>query len=213
MYHDTIHINFKYNQINDIAFDYSFLISKHNQDKFSPIVYGELLQKFEEIGFNLKYLKFYDIYDNDTMVYCTYNYQPNFNVFFSAYRKLMQNKNFNISFEYGIIIGGKFYPNNMNYFASIHFISENKWGRAKSLLDLGTDTESIIQGKKHYKVGEFYQLVDKEGNIIHKELASVENDFEQHFFENYNVKVAMRKYKLNRLKFKFDDQETFLKSH
>ena len=206
MYHDVIHINFRYNQNNrDIAFDYSFLISKNIQVKFSPIAYGELLQKFEEIGFNLKYLKFYDIYDNDTIVYCTYNYQINFNIFFSAYKKLMQNKNFNISFEYGIIIGGKFYPNNMNYFASIHFISENKWGRAKSLLDLGADTESIIQGKKHYKVGEFYQLVDKEGNIIHKELASVENNFEQHFFENYDVKVAMRKYKLNRLKFKFDE--------
>ena len=203
MYHDTIHINFKY--WGDLNFDYSFLISKHNQDKFAPISYGELLQKFEDIGFNLKYLKFYDIYDKDTTVYCTYNYQTNFNIFFSAYKKLMQNKNFNVSFEYGIIIGGKFYPNNMNYFASIHFIAENKRGRAKSLIDLGADIEIIIQDKKHYKIAEFYQLVDKEGTIIHKELTSVEKNFEQHFFENYDVKVAMRKYKLNRLKLKFDE--------
>jgi hypothetical protein len=205
MYHDVIHINFKY-WGNELNFEYSFLISKTIQDKFAPIAYGELLQKFEEIGFKLKYLKFYDIYDNDTIVYCTYNYQPNFNIFFSAYKKLIQNKNFNISFEYGIIIGGKFYPNNMNYFAGAHFINaDNSWGRAKHLLEIGIDIETIIKNKKHLKINEFYQLVDKEGNIIHKELTSAENNFEQHFFENYDVKVAMRKYKLNRLKFKFDE--------
>lgn len=198
MYHDTIHINFKYTQISDIAFDYSFLISKHSQDKFSPIAYGELLQKFEDIGFNLKYLKFYDIYDKETIVYCTYNYQPNFNVFFSAYKKLMQNKNFNITFEYGIIIGGKFYPNNMNYFAGIWFVPEKK-----KLGDL--HFEEIIKEKTYRKYMELYQIVDKEGFVIHVELAKPENDFEQHFFENYDVKVAMRKYKLNRLKLQFDE--------
>jgi len=195
MYHDTIHINFRYNQNDrDIAFDYNFMISKNSQDKFSPIKYGELLQKFDEIGFNLKYLKFYDIYDNDTIVYCTYNYQPNFNIFFPAYRKLMQNKNFNIAFEYGVIIGGKFYPNNMNTYAGVWFSVANDGYK-----------EDVIRGKSHYKATENYQLIDKDGKIIHTETTSYVNDFEQHFFENYDVKVAMRKYKLNRLKLQFDE--------
>lgn len=212
MYHDTIHINFQYQKWQDINFDYSFLISKIKQNKFSPITYGELLQKFEEIGFNLKYLKFYDIDDLSTIVYCTYNYQPNFEIFFSAYKKLIQNKNFSITFEYGIIINGLFYPNNMNYFAGIWFVPAKRksfpeYGlgpaatKKKKMEDL--HFEEIIKEKIYLKSMELYQIVDKQGKIIHVELAKSENDFEQHFFENYDVKVAMRKYKLNRLKSQF----------
>ena len=58
MYHDTIHICFKNSDFKDISFEYNFFISKELKDKFSTINYGELLQKFDEIGFNLKYLKF-----------------------------------------------------------------------------------------------------------------------------------------------------------
>jgi len=201
MYHDTIHINFKYQPFwNDIPFDYSFLISKIKQDKFAPITYSELLNKFKEIGFDLKYLKFYDINDDSTIVYCTYNYQPNFQVFFSAYKKLIQNKNFNISFEYGIIINGKFYPNNMSYFAGIWFVPIEK-----KLDDLNHPFEEIIIEKTFLKKLELYQIVDKEGYVIHVEVANPGNNFKQHFFENYDVKVAMRKYKLSRLKLQFEN--------
>lgn len=196
MYHDTIHINFRYNQNDrDITFDYNFYISKHQQDKFSPIAYGELLKKFEDIGFNTKYITFKDIDDDNTLVYCTYNWQPNFNIFFSAYKKLMIMKEFDISFGYGVIINGKYSPNNMNNFAEIRFttIEHKGW------------KEEVIKGKNHYKYLEFYQLVDKEGIVIHAEMTNSEMNFEQHFFENYKVQVAMRKYKLNRLKLQFSD--------
>jgi hypothetical protein len=191
MYHDTIYINFTRFNYNDINFDYSFLISKSLKDKFSPINYGELLSKFNDIGFNVKYLKFNDIKEEET-VYCTYNYQPNFNIFFSAYKKLFQNRNFNITFEYGVVINGKFYPNNMNTFASIYFQGEN--------IKLGDHTETIIIGKTHKKLTELYQIVDKDANIIATEITDIVKDFEQHFFERYEVKLALRKYKLSRLK-------------
>ena len=192
MYHDTIHICFKNSDFKDISFEYNFFISKELKDKFSPINYGELLQKFDEIGFNLKYLKFYDLTDKDT-VYCTYNWQPNFNIFFSAYKKILQNKDFNIFFEYGVIIDGKFYPNNMNYFAGIWFFEEKH-------VKLGGFSEIIIKGKRHQKTLELYQIVDKNGNLIAEENTNAEKDFEQHFFERYEVKVALRKYKLRILK-------------
>jgi len=202
MYHDTIHIQFDYNSVNDINFTYSFLISQGAatswpKEKFSPIEYTELLNKFEEIGFNLRYLKFNDIYNFDTTVYCSYNYQPNFNIFFSAYKKLIQHKNFNIFFEYGNIINGKFLANNMNFFAGVSFFTDmTSFGRIGII-------EPVIKGKVFQKMDELYQIIDKDGNIIHKELAKAENDFEQHFFEKYDVKVALRKYKLSRLKAKF----------
>ena len=46
---------------------------------------------------------------------------------------------------------------------------------------------------------ELYQIVDKDGNVIASEIADEKNNFEQHFFEKYDVKVALRKYKLSRL--------------
>lgn len=188
MYHDIIHINFNYHNWRDITFDYSFLISKYSKDKFSSINYGELLQKFEEIEFNIKYLKFNDI-DLENDVYCSYNYQSNFNVFFSAYKKIIQNKDFDINFEYGNIVNGIFIPNNMNFFAGVYF-AFNK----------NDNFEFVIGRKKYLKTKEIYQLIDIEGNTIHKEITDIERYFEQHFFENYEVKVALRKYKLSRLK-------------
>jgi hypothetical protein len=205
MYHDVIHINFK-NSYNpgSVDFDYNFLISKNSKEKFSPIKYSELLQKFDDFGFELKYLKFYDIND-DAIVFCTYNYQPNFEIFFSAYKKVINDKLFLITFEYGNVINGKFYPNNMNFFAGVFFIPVSplyeQTGKDKLY------KEVIIKGKIHYKKNELYQIVDKNGDVIYCELTGVKKDFEQHFFEQYEVKVALRKYKLNRLKASFNEDE------
>jgi hypothetical protein len=189
MYHDTMHINFKSQGGLLLKFDYSFLISKNISDKFSPIKYNELLQKFVDIGFDLKYLKFNDI-DDDAIVYCTYNYQPNFNIFFTAYKKTIYHQKFNITLEYGVMLNGKFYPNNMNFFARIWFVESNIPGNY---------LETIVKGKTHEKRMEFYQIIDKNGNIIATETTSDVRNFEQNFFQQYDVKVALRKYKLSRL--------------
>jgi hypothetical protein len=195
MYHDVIHINFN-NRGETPYFDYSFMISKYPSDKFSPINYGDLLNKFNEIGFNCKYIKFNDIDESET-VYCTYNYQSNFNIFFSAYKKILQNKNFDIIFEYGVIINGKFLPNNMNTFAKVYF-SDILISSHFALDPLFCET--IIKGKTHEKIYEDYQVVNKEGNIIGNDRTDGKKKFEQHFFERYDIKVALRKYKLGRLK-------------
>lgn len=200
MYHDTIHINFKNYNWSDISFDYSFLISKNPNLSFAPINYGELLSKFNDIGFNLKYLKFNDI-EEDEIVYCTYNYQPNFNIFFSAYKKLLQNKNFNINFEYGVIINGIFIPNNMNTFSRIAFIDTSIGNN----IFKDREIENVIKGKKYVKILEFYQIVNKDGYVIANETTDVEKDFEQHFFERYDVRLAQRKYKLSRLKMQSEE--------
>lgn len=199
MYHDTININFKYLNYRDINFDYSFFISKNQYENFSPIKYSVLLKNFYDIGFDIKYLKFNDIYDDDTTVYCSYNYQPNFNVFFVAYKKLIEKKDFHLSFEYGNIVFGKFYPNNMNFFAGISFTNNpiDKTGLYK---------EEVVKGKIHLKTMELYQIIDKNANVIAIELADPINNFEQHFFERYEVKHHLRKYKLSRLKNLFNDQ-------
>lgn len=196
MYHDTIHIHFKSRwEPQTVDFDYSFLISKVKQEKFSLITYSDLLQKFDDIGFDLKYLKFYDLDDN-AIIYCSYNYQPNFEIFFSAYKKIIQYRAFHLTFEYGNILFGKFYPNNMNYFAGIFFIDDPI---GKHLYK-----EIVIKGKNHYKTKELYQLIDKDSNVIAIEIADEVNDFKQNFFDKYEVKVALRKYKLSRLKQKFE---------
>lgn len=198
MYHDTIHIHFKSLwDSREVDFEYSFFISKDIKTGFTPISYSILSQQFDEIGFDLKYLKFYDI-DDDAIVYCSYNYQPKFEIFFSAYRKLIQYRHFHITFEYGNIIFGKFYPNNMNYFAGVSFIS-NPIDRTNLY------QEEIIKGKTHFKSKELYQLVDKNGEIVAIDIADPHNDFEQHFFERHEVKVALRKYKLSRLKTSFNE--------
>lgn len=200
MYHDTIQINFRnvYDKNRTLDFEYNFLISKFPENKFAPIKYGELLEKFKEIGFDVKYIKFYDINDDDTLVYCTYNYQENFNVFFIAYKKLLKNVRIGLTFEYGNIISGIFHQNNMNYFSGIFFTEEQKVS--------GDDSdETIISGKAFKKAMESYRIIDSEGNILAIENAKPENNFEQHFFEKYEVKVHLRKYKLNRLKDLFND--------
>lgn len=198
MYHDTIHIRFKYDNWKDVSFSYSFFISKNLSSNTEPIKYGDLLQEYKELGFNIKYLKFNDIGEN-SIVYCSYNHQPNINVFFLAYRKLIRNKDFDINFEYGNIINNIFIPNNMNFFAGIYFLSANKPNVFKSSLTHIDYLENVIEGKKHLKIEERYQLIDIDGNIIHKEITNAELEFEQHFFEKYEVKIALRKYKLGRL--------------
>ena len=192
MYHDTIHVNLKSYDSRDINFDYNFLISKNLYMDLSPIKYGELLQKFADIGFNLKYIKFNDIHDDNTDVYCSYNYQPNFNVFFTAYRKLIHNKKFSITFKYGVLLNDKFHANNMNFFSGIYFSESNVPGNY---------LETVINGKSHEKKLELYQIIEKDGNIISSEITDADKDFKQNFFNKFEVKVALRKYKLGRLKF------------
>jgi hypothetical protein len=206
MYHDTIHIQFHYYG-SDIKFDYSFLISKKVKYQFSSINYGILLKKFDDIGFDLKYIKFNDL-DIDETVYCTYNYQPNFEIFFSAYKKVIHPKPFSITFEYGNIINGSFKPNNMNNFAGVFFTVDsmnNKPVPARALAKLNGVKEEVVRGKSHIKVEEYYQIIDKEGNTIENDHVYAENDFETDFFQRYKVKVALRKFKLQRLKNSFDD--------
>lgn len=203
MYHDTIKINFRNWRFGNVAFDYNFLISKNLKDKFSSTPYNSLLSKFIEIGFNIKYLKFNDIEETD-IVYCSYNYQSNFDVFFKAYNKILRNERINITFEYGVVINGKFYANNMNTFAGVYFIEyhPNDFSSSSSIIY----SETIIKGKLHKKEMEFYQIVDNVGNPIAAENTTDKKDFEQHFFDKYEVKVALRKFKLNRLKLQIEKE-------
>lgn len=192
MYHDTIHINFKsiYNST-DFDFDYSFLISKNEENMFGPIKYSSLLQMFNDIGFDLKYIKFYDIED-DITVYCTYNYQPKFEVFFKAYPKILAVKNFGLTFEYGNIIDGKFYPNNINFFAGVAFVPVIN-------TIIGDDSETITKYHRHKKISELYQIVDKIGNTIAIEFVSDSTDFKQDFFNKQEVRQYLREHKLKKL--------------
>jgi hypothetical protein len=198
MYHDTIHIKFRYNKVDDIEFDYSFLISKTSQIQFSSINYGILLGKFDEIGFNLKYLKFNDL-DLTEDVYCTYNFQSNFNVFFSAYKKLIHKKDFSIKYEYGNMINGIFYQNNMTTFSSVTFVSN-----VSKIKDLLFKEIDIIRDKTFFKTVEAYQIIDKDGMSIAFEVTDADSNFEQKFFDKYEVVVALRKYKLNKI-MQFED--------
>ena len=200
MYHDTIHIKFRYNKSDDIDFDYSFFISKTNQNKFSSVNYGILLEKFNNLGFNLVYLKFNDL-ELSSDVYCTYNYQSNYDIFFSAYKRIIHKKRFSFSYEYGNIINGVFIQNNMTTFSSVSFIDFDYARIIKVNFSYNLD---IIKDKIFYKTREKYQIIDKDGNSIADEITDADSDFEQHFFERYDVKVALRKYKLNRL-MQFED--------
>lgn len=205
MYHDTIHIKFRYWRLDDIEFDYSFLISKTSQKQFSPINYGSLLDKFNEIGFNIKYLKFNDL-DLNSDIYCTYNYQPNFNVFFSAYKKLIHKKDFNITYEYGNIINGVFVQNNMTTFSSVSFVSNviDSYKKNKIYQDLLFKEIDIIRDKTFFRTIERYQIIDKDGNTIASEITDSDSNFQQNFFDKYKVVVALRKYKLNKI-MQFED--------
>jgi hypothetical protein len=194
MYHDTIKINITNTHLfDDVSFNYDFLISKRKSNNFSPITYNDLLNKFKDIGFNTEYVKFNDI-EGTEIVYCSYNYQPNFLIFFKAYKKILKDKSFNLNIESGNIINGKFYRNNMNYQCGLYFkdyiYSQNYTFKFYD----------IIKDKIFVKVSEFYQIVDKNGNIISVDKVTEKNNFESNFFERYEVKLAQRKYKLNRLK-------------
>ena len=207
MYHDTIHIKFKYYKLGDVDFDYSFLISKNNQSKFSAINYGILLEKFNEIGFNLKYLKFNDLELSED-IYCTYNYQSNFEIFFLAYKKFIHTKNFSLNIEYGNIVNGVFIRNNMTTFASVYFaggnVSDIKNGIGNIKYQDNANCVDLIKDKIFYRAVERYQIIDKDGNTIESESTDSDSNFEQHFFEKYEVKVALRKYKLSKL-MQFED--------
>lgn len=209
MYHDTIHIKFKYWKEGDVDFDYSFLISKIDKmefnfvpNHFSSTNYGMLLEKFNDIGFNLKYLKFNDL-DLNSDIYCTYNYQKNFDIFFTAYKKLIHKKTFSLHIEYGNIINGIFVQNNMTTFSSVSFVDIVKTKLSIFGDDFKMPTD-IIKDKTFFKTVERYQIIDKDGNPIASEITDSDSNFEQHFFERYEVKVALRKYKLTKL-MQFED--------
>jgi hypothetical protein len=207
MYHDTIHIKFKYWKADDVDFDYSFLISRNKeiydnkklayQNKFSPTNYGALLEKFNDIGFNLKYLKFNDL-DLNSDIFCTYNYQQNFDIFFTAYKKLIHKKSFSLDIQYGNIVNGIFVQNNMTTFCSVSFIDIVKTKLSIFGDDFKNPTD-IIKDKTFFKTREVYQIIDKDGKSIANEITDSDSNFEQHFFEKYEVKVALRKYKLTKL--------------
>lgn len=204
MYHDTIHINFKSRNNIDtiITFDYSFMISKEPKDKFSPIKYIELLHKFENIGFDIKYIKFNDI-DNEEIVYCTYNYQSNFEIFFNVYKKMLDNIHFNLTFEYGNIIGGKFILNNMNTLSGVWFVDTHNISYDATRNDYN---EKVIKNKVFKRTAEYYQIIDKFGECVSNYTWKCTNETKEDFFQRFNVKVALRKFKLERLN-KFNENK------
>jgi hypothetical protein len=213
MYHNTIIITLAYNDPKSINFNYSFVIYKNeqsiedgsidniNRDHAYKVNYYTLMNKFSEIGFNTKYLEFENVNLHDD-VFCSYNYQPDIDRFFLAYKKSIRNINFDIGFQYGVIIDGRFYLSHMNDFSSVYFLNMDKLSRGISII---SGCDDIINGKKYKQTQKTYQLVDKKGNIINKlqELININpntySDTKREFFDSYNVKVYMRKYKLSRL--------------
>jgi hypothetical protein len=77
----------------------------------------------------------------------------------------------------------------MNFFSGVYFVS----------VLVGHIHNETIGGKLQSKVKELYQIVDRDGKIIYNETTDISNNFEQHFFDKYEVKVALRKYKLEKL--------------
>jgi len=207
MYYDTIHITFESNGKSTISFGYDFLISKskswlkvwqnyNNSPRENHIIkYNNIIDRFKSIGFNTELLSFPNIKDDTEEVYCAYNYllsSGNFEVFFKAYEKVLKKQSFNINFEYGSMINGEFYPNNMNSHAIVQFIEPILQEDKEKEID-----ENIIQGKSFIKHREIYQIVNKEGESIYVEQAF--DDFENtrlKFFQTHKVAVYLRKYKL-----------------
>lgn len=202
MYHDTIHIIFKSKTGgHNIHFEYDFLISKspYSNHSTNSISYQEILNKFKKIGFNIDFLNFPDIKDMNQMVHCKYNYlvkSGDYNVFFKAYEKILKRQGFDIIFEYGTMINGKFFPNNMNFYSSISFICAS--------INDSRCFSHVIKGFNFYKTYEKYQIVDKTGKILHNEFTNYTIDFKHNFFKNQKVKVYLRKYKLRELKSKLN---------
>jgi len=193
MYHDTIHIIFTSLPKSDIDFKYNFLISKNDWLlNHKPIVYQELLDKMENFGFNVDFFNFPDIKDKTQNVFCEYNGTPNFQLFFKAFERILKPQGFNITFEYGSMIDGKFYPNNMNFYASIGFIKD------------AYGDKDVIDGVNYKKRFECYQIVDSCGEVVDSIFGANLNDSEskelkEEFFKNYKVSVYLRKYKLREL--------------
>jgi len=216
MFHDTIHIIFNRsasNNVNYVNFNYDFIISKseswlnvwkncNNFPRENHIVtYKSILERFKQIGFNIDYLLFPDIKDNNQEVYCAYNYlasKSGFEVFFKAYEKILKKQGFNITFEYGTMINGKFYPNNMNFYSSISFV-RNNFG-----------DNDVIYGVSYCKSFEKYQIVNSEGCVVSNMNSSYigfsrnnnkENkELKEDFFKSQKISVYLRKYKLDQLK-------------
>ena len=200
MYHDTIHIIFRSLPQNSTEFSYNFLISK---DAWLPnhkaIEYQELLDRLDDYGFNPDFINFPDVKDKTQDVFCEYNGTPNFLIFFKAFEKILKPQGFNITFEYGSMINGKFYPNNMNFYSSISFV-QNHYGE-----------KDIISGVSYVKSGESYQIVNSKGDIVDRMGSSYggyskynsnkeDTKLKEDFFKSYRVSVYLRKYKLEQLR-------------
>jgi len=199
MYHDTIHIIFTSVPQSDIDFKYNFLISKNDWLlNHKPIVYQELLDKLYSYGFNPDYINFPDIKDKNQNVFCEYNGAPNFIIFFKAFEKILKPQGFNITFEYGSMIDGKFYPNNMNFYSSISFV-QSYYGE-----------KDIIDGISYCKSDECYQIVNSDGEIVDSMSSTYggyskynnnkeDEKLKDEFFKRHRVSVYLRKYKLEQL--------------
>lgn len=191
MYHNTIHIIFTSVPESGIDFTYNFLISKDAWLRnHQPIEYQKLLDKFHNCGINPNYINFPDVADKNKKVFCEYNGTPLFEIFFKAYERVLKIHGFNITFEYGSMIKGKFYPNNMNFYSSISFERDMYGG------------EDVITGVNYKKRIENYQIVDKCGKIIDSMSYVNFNNFESEqlgddFFKSHKVSVYLRKYKLD----------------
>jgi len=191
MYHNTINIKFNSTPENSVNFSYNFLISKTAWlPNHKPIVYKELLDKMKNYGFNIDFINFPDMKDHTQNVFCEYNGVPNFNIFFKAYERVLKPQGFNITFEYGSTINGKFYPNNMNFYSSIVFVRD------------AYGDKDVIDGINYTKRFEVYQIVNENGNVVYNMGGTNLNDYKseelkEEFFKSYKVSVYLRKYKLD----------------
>lgn len=199
MYYDTICIKIKNYGLDNLNFDYNFFITKNNPDAikiFSPIKWMDLLYKFKSIGFDTsKYFEIDGIFD-DSIVYCSYNWMSDFDIFFNAYPKIIHKKDFNLTFRYGNFINNIFILNNIIDAAEIIFTS---------LTNSIFKYEYHILEKVLYKTHETYQIVDYNGDVISTLMVSDDVYFENYFFKNYffkqdSVKQILRKHKLENIK-------------
>lgn len=197
MHYDTICIRFQNSRSNDLSFDYNFFITKYDPDTiyvekiFSPIKFGDLLYKFKSIGFDTyKYFEIDGVFE-ESIVYCSYNWMADFDIFFKAYPKVIHNKEFKLTFRCGNFIDGLFVLNHITSAAEIIFI---------------TLTNSIIKYEYHIlekvlcKAHETYQIVDGDGVVASTLRVSYEVDFKNDFFNQDTVRQILRKHKLENIK-------------
>lgn len=168
-------------------------------DNYQKIKFKDLLKKFENIGFNKKFFYLENININ-SYIYCSYNYTGNIDVFFKSYDKILKHEKINILYEYGNVINGKFIINNISGSAKIYFIAT------------GDDVkDNIVKGKYLKKSVEIYKVIDNDGNQISEEKRTEASGFETDFFNRPEIKVVLRKSKLQKLKNK-DNKNIFFKS-